>query len=130
MKTKIAVLGVVLTAGLTISPAAGWQVAIPEEHAKRHPSAQAETTTPVPPAPPAVPRQAKSTGGMKGMGMMASSARLDELVKKMDAAEGQAKVDAIAELLTTLVQQHQSMHGDMGQMMSKTRDKHAGAAAK
>jgi hypothetical protein len=51
-------------------------------------------------------------------------------VKKMNAAQGQAKVDAIAELLTTLVQQHQSMHGDMGQMMSKTQDKHAGAAAK
>jgi hypothetical protein len=130
MKPKVAVLGgAMLTAALTISPAAGWQV-IPEEHPEHHPSAQAETTTPVPPAPPAAPPQAKSTDGMKGMGMMASSARLDELVKKMNAAQGQAKVDAIAELLTTLVQQHQSMHGDVGRMMSKMQDKHAGAAAK
>jgi len=33
----------------------------------------------------------------------------------------------MAELLTTLVKQHQSMHGGMGQMMSKMKD---GAAAK
>ena len=61
------------------------------------------------------------------MNMMATDARLDELVAKMNAAQGQAKVDAMAELLTTLVKQHQSMHGDMGQMMSKMKD---GAAAK
>ena len=41
-------------------------------------------------------------------------------------AQGQAKVDAMAELLTTLVQYHQSMHGNMDQMMSKMK----GAAAK
>ena len=65
--------------------------------------------------------------GMKGMDMKASDAKLDELVAKMNAAQGQAKVDAMAELLTTLVKQHQSMHGNMGQMMSKMKD---GAAAK
>ena len=39
--------------------------------------------------------------GMKGMDMKASDAKLDELVAKMNAAQGQAKVDAMAELLTT-----------------------------
>jgi len=31
----------------------------------------------------------------------------------MNAAQGQAKVEAMAEPLTTLVKQHQSMHGNM-----------------
>jgi hypothetical protein len=46
-----------------------------------------------------------------------------------ECREGQAKVDAIAELLTALVQQHQTMHGGMDQMMSKMKNKD-GAAAK
>ena len=118
MKTRVAVLGGVLAvAALTIAPAQGWQVS-PEEHAKHHPAEQAEKATPAP--------QAKMAG-MDMKAMMASNARLDALVTKMNAAQGQAKVDAMAELLTALVQQHESMHGNMGQMMSKMKD---GAAAK
>ena len=100
MKTTIALLsGVLLTVALTISPADGQQASA-EEHAEHHPDQQAQKA------------------GMTGMNMAASNARLDELVKKMNAAQGQAKVDAIAELLTALVQTHKGMHADMSQMMS------------
>ena len=98
--------GALLVAAFTTAPAHGWQVS-PEEHAAHHPAAQADK------AP-------------TRMDMKASNAKLDELVAKMNAAQGQAKVDAMAELLTTLVQYHQSMHGNMDQMMSKMK----GAAAK
>ena len=118
MKSPGIVLGgALLVAAFTTAPAHGWQVS-PEEHAAHHPAAKAEPA----PAP-----QAKGMAGMKGMDMKASNAKLDELVAKMNAAQGQAKVDAMAELLTTLVKQHQSMHSNMGQMMSKMMD---GAAAK
>jgi hypothetical protein len=63
---------------------------------------------------------------MAGMNMMASNEKLDELVKKMNAAQGPAKVDAIAEVLTALVHEHQSMHGNMASMMSMMHN--AGAA--
>ena len=106
--------GVLVAAALTAVPAHAWQVS-PDEHAKHHPGAQA-TATPAP--------QAKGMAGMKEAG-----ARLEELVAKMNAAQGQAKVDAIAELLTALVQQHQAMHGGMGEMMSKMKNKD-GAAPK
>jgi hypothetical protein len=109
--------GVLVTAALTIAPLRAWQVS-PEEHANHHP-AQAEKATPAPPA--------KGTASMKGMDMAAANARFDELLKKMNAAQGQAKVDAMAELLTALVQQHQAMHGGMEQMMSKMK---GGGAAK
>ena len=94
--------GVLVAAAVTAIPAHGWQVS-PEEHAKHHPGAQA---TPAP-AP-----QAKGMAGMKEAG-----AKLEALVAKMNAAQGQAKVDAMAELLPALVQQHQAMHGGMEQMM-------------
>jgi hypothetical protein len=46
-------------------------------------------------------------------GMMAADAKLDELVKKMNSTKGQAKTDAIAELLTALVQEHRTMGASM-----------------
>jgi len=125
MKSPGTVLfGALLVTALTIAPAHGWQVS-PEEHAAHHPAAQADKAAPAPQPPPAP--QAKAMAGMKGMDMKASDAKLDELVAKMNAAQGQAKVDAMAELLTTLVKQHQSMHGNMGPMMSNMKD---GPAAK
>ena len=121
MKSPGIVLGgALLVAAFTTAPAHGWQVS-PEEHAAHHPAAPAAKAEAAP-AP-----QAKGMAGMKGMDMKASNAKLDELVAKMNAAQGQAKVDAMAELLTTLVKQHESMHGNMGEMMSKMKD---GAAAK
>ena len=126
MNTRVAVVSGVLAGAMTIAPAHGWQVS-PEEHATHHPAAEAGKAAPAQtkPAP-----QAKGMAGMPGMDMKASNAKLDELVTKMNAAQGQAKVDAMAELLTALVQQHQSMHGNMGQMMSEMQKKHGAAAAK
>jgi len=124
IKSPGAVLvGALLVTALTIVPAHGWQVS-PEEHAAHHPAAQADKAAPTPHPAPAP--EAKAMAGMKGMDMKAADAKLGELVAKMNVAQGQAKVDAMAELLTTLVQYHQSMHGNMDQMMSKMK----GAAAK
>ena len=56
--------------------------------------------------------------------MHANDQKLDDLVKKMNAAKGSAKVDAIAVLLTTLVQDrrtmHESMMSNMSMMMNMT----------
>jgi len=124
IKSPGAVLvGALLVTALTIVPAHGWQVS-PEEHAAHHPAAQADKAAPTPHPAPAP--EAKARAGMKGMDMKAADAKLGELVAKMNVAQGQAKVDAMAELLTTLVQYHQSMHENMDQMMSKMK----GAAAK
>jgi septal ring factor EnvC (AmiA/AmiB activator) len=57
--------------------------------------------------------------------MKAMDARLDGLVQKMNTAQGQAKVDAMAAAVTELVQQRKTMHermmtmhqGVMGHMM-------------
>ena len=113
--------GVLVAAALTAVPAHAWQVS-PDEHAKHHPAAPAGQATQAP--QPSPTPQAKGMAGMKESG-----ARLEELVAKMNAAQGQAKVDAIAEVLTALVQQHQAMHNGMGEMMSKMKNKE-GAAAK
>ena len=48
--------------------------------------------------------------------MAAANAKLDALVKDMSAASGDAKVAAMAAVLTELVRQHASMHERMGQM--------------
>ena len=41
---------------------------------------------------------------------------MDALVKGMNAAKGEAKVDAVAAVVTELVTQQKGMHGHMGQM--------------
>jgi hypothetical protein len=48
--------------------------------------------------------------------MKAGDAKLDALVKDMNAATGEARVTAIAAVVNELVQQHKAMHGRMGQM--------------
>jgi hypothetical protein len=49
--------------------------------------------------------------------MMAADVRLDELVKQMNDAKGQAKTDAIAAVVTALVEQHRAMRGMMADGM-------------
>ena len=53
--------------------------------------------------------------------MKAMDAKLEALVIKMNTAKGNARVDAIAELLTATIQQNRTMHDGMmqvhGQMM-------------
>jgi len=48
--------------------------------------------------------------------MKAADGRLDALVKDMNAASGDAKVNAVAAVVTELVRQQKSMHDRMGQM--------------
>jgi hypothetical protein len=48
--------------------------------------------------------------------MKAANAKLDQLVQKMDAATGDAKVNATADVVKELVSQHKAMHDRMGQM--------------
>jgi len=48
--------------------------------------------------------------------MKAADSRLDALVKEMNAASGDAKVSAVASVVTELVRQQKSMHERMGQM--------------
>jgi hypothetical protein len=78
-----------------------------------------------------------STAASRGRGqmmaaMMASDAKLDELVKKMNEATGAAKVDAMAELLTTLVNDRltmrRSMMSNSGMPMGDTMDHMQGGA--
>jgi hypothetical protein len=48
--------------------------------------------------------------------MKAADGRLDSLVKEMNAASGEAKVNAVAAVVTELVRQQKAMHEHMGQM--------------
>lgn len=48
--------------------------------------------------------------------MQASQAKLDALTAEMHAATGPAKVDAVAAVVTELVQQHKAMHEHMARM--------------
>ena len=48
--------------------------------------------------------------------MSSADASLDALVTRMNAATGTARVDALAEVVTALVQQHKAMHAHMAQM--------------
>ena len=59
-------------------------------------------------ATPAADGHAKMMAEMK-----AKQDTLDAMVKKMNAAKGAEKTDAIAELLTALVQEHKNMHEEM-----------------
>jgi hypothetical protein len=75
----------------------------------------------LPGSAPAVAMPGTPDGNMMGMmaRMKASDAKLDGLVKKMNAASGPAKVDAIAELLTALVDERRmSMEPMMSNMMN------------
>ena len=48
--------------------------------------------------------------------MKAADAKLDALVKDMNAATGDAKVTALAVVVNELAQQHKAMHGHMSHM--------------
>ena len=113
LHAHLAVAIAIVGALITPAPALAQQPSAPPvDHSAHHPDAA------TPPAP------ASQTGA--GSQMM-SSAKLDELVKKMNAATGTAKTAAMAELLTALVAERhscetmmanmmKSMHGDGGQM--------------
>ena len=75
------------------------------QHDEHHPGA---------PSQPAV----QKPGAKMMVDMAASDARIDALVTKMNAATGSKKTDAIAELLTALVEEHRAMRGSMMTRMS------------
>lgn len=94
-----------------------------QEAAKKAPSAQADTQDhqahhPAEPAQAAKPADTTMSGMQNKMmaDMKAQDAKVDALVAKMNAATGNAKADAIAELLTAMVQQHKTMRDGMMQM--------------
>lgn len=83
----------------------------------------AEEATPQNPAPQATTQQPQP--GMADMmkmheqmmaQMKAGDAKLDALAKDMNAAAGNAKVNATAAVVNELVRQHKAMHEHMGQM--------------
>jgi len=61
--------------------------------------------------------EAMMAGRQKMMAdMKAADQHLNELVAKMDQASGQAKVDAVAAIVSAMVAQRQEMHARMAQM--------------
>ena len=110
MKSYPAILGAVVLSAVFTMPSIlhGQQPpAAPNHEQHDHGSA-------TDPGPTATGRQADMSKMMAGMA--ANDRKLDALVKKMSAAQGAAKVDAMAELLTTLVQDHRMM-GERMMMM-------------
>jgi hypothetical protein len=107
MRARFAILTVlVLFSALIASPAHlhGLQA---------DPAQQADPHHPGTPEPDRVAPPEPQTNMMMMAAMMASDAKLDALVKTMNVAKGAAKTDAIAELLTALVQDHQTMRRSM-----------------
>ena len=99
-------------------------VGVPAHVHGQQPAAQAQTQAPHHPeqgaaaAPDAAPPEQRHAMMMTMMSeMKAADAKLDALVQTMNAATGTAKTDAIAALLTAIVEQQRAMHSSMGPMM-------------
>lgn len=106
MKARILVLGLAsVVAAFVSTPAHLHGAQTPEQHDQHHPEAAA--------APAQAPGDQQAAMMAMMAQMKASELKLDELVKKMNAAKGPEKVDAIAELLTTLVRDHRAMRESM-----------------
>ena len=97
MMAMISVIAIFMSAPARVH---GQQAPQAQQHEEHHPG-----------APPSAAAPATPDGNMMGMmaRMKASDAKLDGLVKKMNAASGPAKIDAIAELLTALVEERRMM---------------------
>jgi len=80
-----------------------------EDHAQHHPAVQEAPAMPTP--MPEAPVPAAS------MAMNAMDQKLEELVKRMNAASGVAKVDAMAAVINAMVDQHKAMRNSMMPMM-------------
>jgi hypothetical protein len=103
MNYRMAFMATTLVVAIFMSAPArvhGQQAPQAQQHEEHHPG-----------VPPSAAAPATPDGNMMGMmaRMKASDAKLDALVKKMNAASGPAKVDAIAELLTALVEERRVM---------------------
>jgi hypothetical protein len=128
MKARIAMLAAMSMFAVFISAPVhlrGQQPADPQAHEQHHPEATAAQ------AAPAQPNMAAMSGMMSRM--RANDAKLDDLVKKMNSATGAAKTDAIAALLTALVEDrkniHEPMMANMMSMMNMMGGNRMGGAA-
>ena len=74
-------------------------------------AASSQTTPPQPRMGDMMQRHEQMMAEMK-----AADAKLDELVRAMNAATGEAKVTAMAQVVTELARQQQTMHRRMGMM--------------
>jgi hypothetical protein len=114
MKSRLAILAVTgLFGGFFLSAPAhlhGQQTSATQEHEQHHPGPAAEQ-------PPSTGDQHANMMNMMAR-MKAADQKIDGLVKKMNAARGSAKTDAIAELLTALVADRTECESMMANMMS------------
>jgi len=102
-----------------------------------NPDQHDHTAPAVPDQPAAQPADKHQMHDMHGVhtmmaAMQASHARLQDLVTKMNAAQGAAKIDAIAAVVTELVASQHAMHecmqSHMAQMMGTMKMPGAAAA--
>lgn len=78
------------------------------------PALQAQTQTP--PSAPQHQMGMMATCQAITADLKAGDAKLDDLIAKMNAATGQAKIEQMAAVLTELVAQRKTMHGRMMSM--------------
>jgi hypothetical protein len=108
MAIRLSRAGLVVLALVLGATRLGFNVA---EATQQTPPAQGATQ----PQPPAMQDMMKMHEQMMAE-MQAGDAKLDALVKDMNDAKGDAKVNAVAAVVNELVRQHKAMHGRMGQM--------------
>jgi hypothetical protein len=102
-------------------PPSSSKPAQPQEHQMHHPA----------PAPDAKADDAQAKGmPMMMADMAAMDARLEALVVQMNAATGDAKVNAIAETVTALVREHKAMRDGMMRMHGQMMDGMQGGTTK
>ena len=130
MKPRIAALtGITFVAALMWVPAQlhGQKPIDPQAHEQHHPEAAAQPA----PTAPTQPNMAAMSDMMSRM--KANDAKLDDLIKTMNAATGQAKTDAIAAVLTALVEDRkhhcEPMMANMMTMMNMMGGNRMGGAA-
>lgn len=88
---------------------------LPANVAAQTPSAQGSVQPPREQSPSSMQDMMKMHEKMMAE-MKAADTKLDALVKEMNVASGEAKVNAVAAVVTDLVRQHRSMHERMSQM--------------
>jgi len=101
--TVFALVGILL-----LGKDVGAQTKAPQPAQQDHSSHHQATEPPSDSTPQTSATQAERAGGMMGE-EAAAAAKLDALVAKMNASTGESRTDAMAELLTVLVQQQKSM---------------------
>ena len=107
MLTRVALLTAILALGVGIAFGLGSAQATPQQN----PATQGAQAQPQPGMAEMMKMHQQMMAEMK-----AGDAKLDALVKDMNAAAGEAKVTAMSAVVSELVRQHKAMHGHMGQM--------------